>query len=117
MNIPTSHEVGQALLKGARCLALSVAVVYAAGLTLGLWVHATNDRLASAYVTMLGLTPNAPAVVKAAPKARRVVAVVVKRPPTADQLLTKTNAQLRELAGTKSRKSKKQLVEMILAKN
>ena len=116
MNIPTSSEVGQALERAARCLAVACVAAYAAGFTLGSWVHRTNDALARWYVALLGLTPNAPAAQAEAKKPVKIEAVHIKEPLTVEALLSKTNAELREIAGTKSRKSKKDLVAMILAK-
>jgi hypothetical protein len=48
-----------------RRIAVIVAFTYAAGFTLGAWLHRTNDRLSRAYVALLGLSE--PVAVDATP--------------------------------------------------
>jgi hypothetical protein len=49
-----------------RRIAVLMAFTYAAGFTLGAWIHRTNDRLAAAYVAFLGLSE--PVAVAATPE-------------------------------------------------
>ncbi len=86
-----------------------------AGYTLGQWLHATNDRLAAAYVRLLGLTPAAqpPAAKTQAP---RVTATRHAAPLTVEGLVAAhTQRELMAMAGTRSKRSKKQLAERILS--
>lgn len=65
---------GPAIETAVRRIAVLVAFTYAAGFTLGAWIHRTNDRLSRAYVALLGLAEPV-AVVATAPVVRTVVAV------------------------------------------
>ncbi len=103
-----------ARLEGAARASLPVLVfVYTAGYMLGRWLHRTNDRLAAAYLQLLGLERSP---VEAAP--RPVIrATVHKAPLTVEALVAAhTQRELMAMAGTKSKRSKKQLAERILSK-
>ena len=114
MKILTSAEIGTRLEALARAVAPAMVAVYTAGYMLGQWIHSTNDRLAAAYVRLLGLAPTAqpqpPAAIRAAVKA-----TVHKAPLTVEALCkAHTQRELMAMAGTKSKRSKKQLAERIL---
>jgi hypothetical protein len=51
---------GPTIETAARRIAVLVAFTYAAGFTLGAWIHQANDRLAAAYVALLGLSEPKP---------------------------------------------------------
>ena len=110
MNIPTSAEIGTRLEQLARAIAPVLVAVYAAGYTLGQWLHSVNDRMAAAYVRLLGLAP-APQ-----PAAKPVIqAKVIRQPLTVEALIAShTQRELMIMAGTKSKRSKRQLAERIL---
>ncbi len=117
MKIMTSAEIGTRLENGVRRIAPVIAAVYVAGYMFGRWLHRLNDRLAAAYVRLLGLhkPPQAPV-----PPKRKVVvrATVTRQPLTVEQLIANhTQRELMVMAGTKSKRSKKQLAEKILSKN
>lgn len=57
---------GPAIETTVRRIAVIVAFTYAAGFTLGAWIHRTNDRLSRAYVAFLGLSE--PVAVDATPE-------------------------------------------------
>ena len=118
MKILTSAEIGTRLEQYARTIAPVLVAVYAAGYTLGQWVHRTNDRLAAAHVRLLGLAP-APQPQpqpQPAPPARPVIrAKVIRKPLTVEALIAAhTQRELMAMAGTKSKRSKRQLAERIL---
>jgi hypothetical protein len=83
---------------------------YTAGYMLGQALHRFNDRLAAAYVRLLGLAP------ASAPAPRPAIrAAVHKAPLTVDALIAAhTQRELMAMAGTKSKRSKKFLAEKIL---
>ena len=116
MHILTSAEIGTRLEAVARAVAPALVAVYTAGFMLGQWLHATNDRMASAYVRLLGLSPEAqPQPPAAKPQAPRIRATVHKAPLTVEALVAAhTQRELMAMAGTKSKRSKKQLAEKIL---
>ena len=98
MKILTSAEIGTRLEAVARAIAPALVAAYVAGYTLGAWLHRTNDQLA------------------AAPKPT-IRAAVHKQPLTVEALTAAyTQRELMVMAGTKSKRSKKQLAERILAK-
>jgi hypothetical protein len=114
MKILTSAEIGTRLEAVARAIAPALVFAYVAGYTLGQWLHATNDRLAAAYVRLLGLAPAAPA--PAAPAPRPVIRAAVHRAPLTVEALcaAHTQRELMVMAGTRSKRSKKFLAEKIL---
>ena len=114
MKILTSAEIGTRLEQLARAIAPVLVAVYTAGYVLGQWLHASNDRLAAAYVRFLGLAP-APQP-QPAPQPKPVIkAEVIRKPLTVEALIAShTQRQLMAMAGTKSKRSKRQLAELIL---
>ena len=114
MKILTSAEIGTRLEALARAVAPALVAVYTAGYMLGQWLHATNDRMAAAYVRLLGLAPAAqPPAAK--PQAPRVTATRHTAPLTVEALVAAhTQRELMVMAGTRSKRSKKQLAERIL---
>jgi hypothetical protein len=80
---------------------------------LGQWIHSTNDRLAAAYLRLLGL--ERPPVVDAPAAEPQHIKATVTAPLTVDSLIANhTQRELMTMAGTKSKRSKKQLAERIL---
>ena len=122
MKILTSAEIGTRLEAVARAIAPALVAVYTAGYMFGQWLHTTNDQLAAAYLRLLGLTKPCPQVAPAAqpqPQAPKptIRATVHKAPLTVEALVAAhTQRELMVMAGTKSKRSKKQLAERILAK-
>ena len=126
LKILTSAEIGTRLEALARAVAPVLVAVYTAGFMLGQWLHATNDRMAAAYVRLLGLAPapqpQPPAAKPQAPRTRPAIraavkAAVHKQPLTVEALVAAhTQRELMVMAGTKSKRSKKQLAERILSK-
>ena len=111
------HNLQSAVI-GARMRGTAKAVVpflvfaYVAGFTLGAWLHRTNDQLAAAHLRLLGL--ERPPVETAKPAIR---AAIHKAPLTVEGLVAShTQRELMVMAGTRSKRSKKQLAERILAK-
>ena len=115
MKILTSAEIGTRLEAVARAIAPAMVAVYVAGYTLGAWLHRTNDQLAAAYLRLLGLSKPCPQV---APRTRPAIrAAAHKAPLTVEALVAAhTQRELMVMAGTKSKRSKKQLAERILSK-
>ena len=120
----TSAEIGTRLEAAARAIAPAMVAAYTAGYMLGQWLHATNDRLAAAYLRLLGLSKPCPQVAPAAqpqpPAAKTQAHVTATRhttPLTVDDLIGRyTQRELMAMAGTKSKRSKKQLAQRILSK-
>ncbi len=116
MKIISSAEIGVRMEAAARAIVPAMVAVYTAGFMLGQWLHRTNDRLAAAYVRLLGYErpPAAPA-----PAPKPVVRAVVTVAPalTVDQLIaTHTQRELMAMAGTRSKRSKKHLAQTILSR-
>ena len=126
MKIMTSAEIGTRLETVARAIAPALVAVYTAGYMLGQWLHATNDRMAAAYVRLLGLAPapqpqltaQPPAAKPQAPRTRPVIRATLHKAPLTVEALCKAHTQreLMVMAGTKSKRSKKQLAQRILSK-
>lgn len=116
MKILTSAEIGTRLEAVARAIAPALVLAYVAGYMLGQWLHATNDRLAAAYLRLLGLSKPCPQTAPAAPAARPVIRATLHRAPLTVEALcmAHTQRELMAMAGTKSKRSKKQLAEKIL---
>ena len=110
MKILTSAEIGTRLEQFARAIAPALVAVYVAGYALGQWLHATNASLAAAYVRLLGLAP--------APQPQRkpiIKAQVIRQPLTVEALIAShTQRELMAMAGTRSKRSKRQLAERVL---
>ena len=114
MNI-SSQRIGADLERLARRVAPVIAAVYVAGYMLGRWLHRTNDRLAAAYVRLLGLAPVASDVPPIARPKVIVKATVTRQPLTVDSLINNhTQRELMVMAGTKSKRSKRYLAQLIL---
>ena len=115
MKILTSAAIGTRLEAVARAIAPALVAVYTAGYMFGQWLHTTNDQLAAAYLRLLGLSKPCPQV---APAPRPVIRAAVHRAPLTVEALCKAHTQreLMVMAGTKSKRSKKQLAERILSK-
>ena len=120
MKIMTSAEIGTRLEAAARAIVPAMVAVYTAGYMLGQWLHATNDRLAAAYLRLLGLSKPCPQVAPVAhpPTAKpqaRVTATRHTAPLTVEGLMAANNQrELMILGGTKPKRYKKQLGEKIL---
>lgn len=93
---------GPAIETTIRRIAVAVAFTYAAGFTLGAWIHRTNDRLSRAYVAFLGLAEPVAAVATPEPAPEPVAAAEPAPEPVACEL---TVAQLRKLARARGIKS------------
>ncbi len=114
MHIMTSAEIGTRLEALARAIVPALVAVYTAGFMLGQWLHAMNDRMATAYVRLLGLAPAEPPAPK--PQAPRITATRHQAPLTVEALIAAhTQRELMAMAGTRSKRSKKHLAERILS--
>jgi hypothetical protein len=114
VNQPLSSSAIGARLEGAARASLPVLVfVYTAGYMLGQWIHSTNDRMAAAYLRLLGLERPP---VEAAPVHKPAIRATLHKAPLTVEALCKAHTQreLMVMAGTKSKRSKKQLAERIL---
>ena len=107
-----SAIIGARMRGAAKAVAPFLVFAYVAGFTFGAWLHRTNDQLAAAYLRLLGL--ERPPVETAKPAIR----AAIHRAPLTVEALCKAHTQreLMVMAGTKSKRSKKQLAERILAK-
>ena len=121
MKIMTSAEIGTRLEAVARAVAPALVAVYTAGLITGLWYRRITAALAAAHAAWIGDDwrfdqPVAPATASASAPAKAVItAQIVHQPLTVDQLIAQhTQRELMVMAGTKSKRSKKQLAEKIL---
>ncbi len=109
MKILTSAEIGTRLETVARAIAPALVAVYTAGYMLGQWLHATNDRMAAAYVSLLGLAPAPepqPPAAKPAIRAAIRAAVHTKPLTVGARVAARTQRELMAMAGTKSKRSK-----------
>ena len=122
MNQSLSSSANGARIRGAAyAVAPFLVFVYAAGYTLGQWLHRTNDRMASAYLQLLGLQ-RPPAVDAPAPQPQPqptpqpvIQAQVIRKPLTVEALIAShTQRELMIMAGIKSKRSKRELAERIL---
>ena len=120
----TSAAIGTRLEAVARAIAPALVAVYTAGLITGLWYTRIRDAVAAAHARWIGdawrfdqpahapaAQPQAPA-----PAPRPVIRAAVHRAPLTVEALCKAHTQreLMAMAGTKSKRSKKQLAERIL---
>jgi hypothetical protein len=109
-----SAAIGARMRGAAMAVAPLLVFVYTAGYMLGRWLHRSNDRLAAAYLQLLGLERSPAEAAPVAPKAV-IRAAVHKAPLTVEALIAAhTQRELMVMAGTKSKRSKKQLAERIL---
>ena len=106
----SSSAIGARMRGAAYAVAPFLVFVYTTGYILGQWMHRTNDRMAAAYVRFLGLAP-APQ-----PQPQPIIqAKVTRKPLTVEALIAShTQRELMIMAGTKSKRSKRQLAERIL---
>ena len=116
MKILTSAEIGTRLEQFARAIAPALVAVYVAGYALGQWLHRVNDRLAAAYVRLLGLAPAPQPQPQPQPQRKPIIkAQVIRQPLTVEALIAShTQRELMAMAGTRSKRSKRQLAERIL---
>ena len=114
MKILTSAEIGTRLEQFARAIAPALVAVYVAGYALGQWLHRVNGRLAAAYVRLLGLAP-APQPQPQPQRKPIIKAQVIRQPLTVEALIAShTQRELMAMAGTRSKRSKRQLAERVL---
>ena len=118
----TSAYIGTRLEAVARAVAPALVAVYTAGLITGLWYRRITAAIAAAHAAWIGDEwrfdqPTAPASAPqpTAPAKAAITAKIVHQPLTVDQLIAKnTQRELMTMAGTKSKRSKKQLADKIL---
>ena len=129
MKIITSAEIGIRLEAMARAVAPVLVVVYTAGLITGQWYWRIRAAVAAAHAAWIGddwrfdqpvsapaAPPQPPAQPAPAPKPA-IRATLHKAPLTVEALCkAHTQRELMVMAGTKSKRSKKQLAERILSK-
>ena len=123
MKIMTSAEIGTRLEAVARAIAPALVFAYTAGLIAGQWYRRITAALAAAHARWIGdawrfdQPAHAPAAPpKPAPKPA-IRATLHKAPLTVEALCkAHTQRELMVMAGTKSKRSKKQLAEKILTK-
>ena len=130
MKIMTSAEIGTRLETVARAIAPALVFAYTAGLIAGQWYRRITAAVAAAHARWIGdawrfdqpahapaAQPQPPAAKpQAAPKP--VVRATLHKAPLTVEALCKAHTQreLMVMAGTKSKRSKKQLAERILSK-
>ncbi len=123
MHIMTSAEIGTRLEAVARAIAPALVAVYTAGLITGLWYRRITAALAAAHARWIGdawrfdQPAHAPAAQPPAakPQAPRITVTRHTAPLTVEALMAAhTQRELMAMAGTKSKRSKKQLAERIL---
>ena len=129
MHIMTSAEIGTRLEAVARAIAPALVFAYTAGLITGQWYRRITTAVAAAHSRWIGdewrftqpvdapaAQPQSPAQPAPAPKA--VVRATLHKAPLTVEALCKAHTQreLMVMAGTKSKRSKKQLAQRILSK-
>ena len=122
----TSAAIGTRLEAVARAIAPALVAVYTAGLITGLWYTRIRAAVAAAHSRWIGdawrfdQPAHAPAAQPQAPAPRTrpaIRAAVHKAPLTVEALVAAhTQRELMAMAGTKSKRSKKQLAEKILCR-
>ena len=116
----TSAAIGTRLEAMARAIAPALVAVYTAGLITGLWYTRTREAVATAHSRWIGdgwRFDQPVSVPMAQPPAPRVTATKHTAPLTVEALVAAhTQRELMVMAGTKSKRSKKQLAERILSK-
>ena len=118
----TSAEIGIRLEALARAVAPVLVAVYTAGLITGQWYRRTRAAVAAAHAAWIGdewrfdQPVSAPAAAAPAPAPKPVIRAAVHKAPLTVEALCKAHTQreLMVMAGTKSKRSKKQLAEKIL---
>ena len=129
MKIMTSAEIGTRLEAMARAIAPVLVAVYTAGLITGQWYRRIRAAVAAAHAAWIGddwrfdqpvsapaAPPQPPAAKPQAPRTRPAIRAAVHTAPlTVEGLMAAhTQRELMVMAGTKSKRSKKQLAERIL---
>jgi len=123
MKILTSAEIGTRLEALARAIAPALVFAYTAGLIAGQWYRRITAALAAAHARWIGdawrfdQPAHAPAAQPPAakPQAPRITATRHTAPLTVEALCkAHTQRELMVMAGTRSKRSKKQLAERIL---
>ena len=120
----TSAEIGTRLEAMARAIAPALVFAYTAGLIAGHWYRRITAAVAAAHARWIGdewrftQPVNAPAAPPQPPAAKPQAHVTATRhtaPLTVEALCkAHTQRELMVMAGTKSKRSKKQLAERIL---
>ena len=122
MKIITSAEIGIRLEAMARAVAPVLVVVYTAGLITGQWYRRIRAAVAAAHAAWIGddwrFDQPVSAPVAPAPAPKPAIRAAVHKAPLTVEALCKAHTQreLMVMAGTKSKRSKKQLAEKILSK-
>ena len=119
MKIMTSAAIGTRLEAVARAIAPALVAVYTAGLITGLWYTRIRAAVAAAHSRWIGDDWRFDQPVSApAPAPKPVIRAAIHRAPlTVEALIAAhTQRELMAMAGTKSKRSKKQLAERILSK-
>ena len=129
MKILTSAEIGTRLETVARAIAPALVFAYTAGLIAGQWYRRITAAVAAAHARWIGdawrfdqpphapaAPPQPPAAKPQAPRTRPAIRAAVHTAPlTVEGLMAAhTQRELMVMAGTKSKRSKKQLAERIL---
>ncbi len=118
----TSAEIGTRLEAVARAIAPALVFAYTAGLIAGQWYRRITAALAAAHARWLGdaWRFDQPAHAPAAqpPAAKPAIRATLHKAPLTVESLCKAHTQreLMVMAGTRSKRSKKQLAERILSK-
>ena len=121
----TSAAIGTRLEAVARAIAPALVAVYTAGLITGLWYTRIRDAVAAAHSRWIGdawrfdqpvIAPVAPKPQAPAPAPKPAIRATLHKAPLTVESLCKAHTQreLMAMAGTKSKRSKKQLAERIL---
>ena len=129
MKIMTGAEIGTRLEAVARAIAPALVFAYTAGLIAGQWYRRITTAVAAAHARWIGdawrfdqpahapaAQPQPPAAKPQAPRTRPVIKATLHKAPLTVEALCKAHTQreLMVMAGTKSKRSKKQLAERIL---
>ena len=118
MKIPTSAEIGTRFEAMARVIAPVVAYAYTLGLITGEWYRRISAAIAAAHARWIGDDWRFDRPVSAPVPKPVVKATVHKEPLTVEALVAAyTQRELMAMAGTKSKRSKKQLAQRICKDN
>ena len=117
MKILTSAEIGTRFEAMARVIAPAVVYAYTLGLITGEWYRRISSAIAAAHARWIGDDWRFDRPVIAPTPKPAVRAAVHRKPLTVEDLcMAHTQRELMTLAGTKSKRSKKQLAQRILSK-
>ena len=129
MKIMTSAEIGTRLETVARAIAPALVFAYTAGLIAGQWYRRITAAVAAAHARWIGdewrfdqpahapaAQPQPPAAKPQAPAPKPAIRATLHKAPLTVESLCKAHTQreLMVMAGTRSKRSKKQLAERIL---